>query len=248
MAETAMNGFELDRAIVSFYEANVGKYPNKQAVLIPVLMECQKRYGHITDQMAEAVSDLTRVAPSEVESVISFYTMLLEKPVGEYVIGLCCTWNCEHGGAGELVKHFEQKYGCRRGGIAADGLFTLLSVECLCDCHNAPSAQFLRFGDEFGAWWANNLTVEVFDRILDDLQAGKPDALRERLVRIDEKVNPPDDKKWVWIVTTNNQYPAWIEQAGVDYKVHDGFGKLADVRETNTQLYEEIKAALVKTG
>lgn len=243
-----MNGFELDSAIVAYHDANVGKYPNRQAVLIPVLMECQKRYGHITPEMAEAVSDLTRVPPSEVESVITFYTMLLEQPVGKWVIGLCCTFNCEHAGANALVKHFEQKYSCRRGDIAADGLYTLLSVECLCDCHNAPSAQFLKFDGEFDSWWANNLTVEVFDSILDDLQAGKPDALRERLVRIDEKVNPPDERKWVWIVTTNHQYPAWIEQAGADIKVHDGYGKLETVKEANAKLYEEIKAALVKTS
>jgi len=234
---------QLPEAIVEFIRVNQPKYPNQQAVLIPALMEVQKWYGHVAPEMARAVSEATGVAYAEVESVISFYTMLLERPTGRFVIGVCGTWNCEHAGAKQLVEHFKSKYGTGLNETTPDGLFTVALAECLCDCHNAPSAQFMKWGRDFSATWTNNMTVEVFDAILEDVAAGKQDALRERLVRLEDKPNPPDDNPWVWLVTTRNQYPAWIEGEGDALIVHDGFGKLEGIKQDNPQFHQEIAAA-----
>jgi len=235
---------ELPEKVLEFINANRPRYPVAQAVLVPALMECQKYFGYISPEVANAVASALDLPYAEVESVVSFYTMLLERPQGKYMLGVCCTWNCESAGARNLVAHFEKKYGAGRGERAVEGLFTLDYVECLCDCHNAPSVQVLRLGEDFHAWWCNNLTVELFDAILNDLEAGKEDACRERLVRVDKKENPPDDKKWVWIVTTNNQYPAWIESKDGEILVHDAFGKLAGVKKDNPKLHAELQAAL----
>ena len=241
---TQVEAIQLPVEIEDFVKLNITKYPTAQAVLIPALMECQKRYGQITPAIALAISDLTGVAYAEVESVVTFYTMLLEQETGKYVLSVCITWNCEDAGADALVEHFKQRYGCGMAEVTKDGMFSIYHVECLTDCHNAPSLQFLRWGSDFKASWSNNLSVGMFDTILDDLAAGKPDALRERLVRIDKKMNPPDDRQWVWIVTTNNQYPAWIEGSGDSLVIHDGFGKLAGLKESNGMLHEEIVSAL----
>ncbi len=235
---------ELPEQIREFIRVNTPRYPNARAVLVPALMECQKYFGYVSPEVAAAVAAETGVPFAEVESVVSFYTMLFEKPLGKYFFGVCCTWNCEHGGAHKLTEHFLQKYGGHAGDVVADGLFTIDHVECLCDCHNAPSVQILKIGADFEAAWANNLTVELFDKILEELKAGAPDALRERLVRIEEKLNPPDKERWVWIVTTNNQYPAWIERKDGELAVHDGYGKLGGVKQSNPKLFAELQAAL----
>lgn len=241
---TQIEALKLPVEIEDFVKENLPKYPTAKAVLIPALMECQKWYGQITPAIALAISDLTGVPSPEVESVVSFYTMLLEKETGKYVLSICCTWNCEDAGAVDLVAHFKQKYSCGLGEVTKDGLFSMYQVECLADCHNAPSVQFLKWGREFKGSWTNNLTVELFDTILEDIAAGKPDSLRERLVRIDAKQNPPDDKQWVWIVTTNNQYAAWIEGSGDGLIIHDGFGKLGRLKQSNSVLHGEIVKAL----
>lgn len=239
---------ELPEEIRQFIRANAPRYPTPRAVLVPALMECQKRFGHISSAVAAAVAAETGLPFAEVQSVVSFYTMLAEKPVGTYFIGVCCTWNCEHAGAHDLVEHFLRKYGGRTGDVVADGLFTIDYVECLCDCHNAPSVQILKPGPDFQAAWCNNLTVELFDAILEELKAGKEDALRERLVRVEPKLNPPDDKRWVWIVTTNNQYAAWIERKDGEMIVHDALGKLGGVKQGNPKLFAELQTALKGPG
>ena len=244
MATLELNSIELPERIRNFIAERRPQYPNPTAVLIPALMECQKYYGKVTPEAAKAVSDELGVPYAEVQSVVSFYTMLLRQPVGEYVISLCRTWNCSHGGTPDLTEHFVRKYGTKVGEVTPNGKFTLMHVECLADCHNAPSSQFLRFGGDFEVRWCNNLTIELFDQVLEDIENGVPDALRERLVRVEDKPNPPDDKKWVWIVTTNNQYPAWVEDAAGGYTVHDGYGKLAGIKESNPKLHAELQVAL----
>ena len=244
MATLELSRIELPEQIKQFVEQRRGRYPSVKALLVPTLMECQKYYGSVAPEAALAVSELLGLPYAEVQSVVSFYTMLLRKPVGKYVIGVCRTWNCQHAGARGLIEHFCERYSCEAGEIVKDGLFTLLEVECLCDCSNAPSAQFIKAGHEFKSWWCNNLTPQVFDAVLTELEQGKEDALRERLVRVEAKANPPDDKRWVWIVTTNNQYPAWVEQKDGEYIAHDGYGKLGSVKTENPKLHAELQGAL----
>jgi len=244
MALVDVRAAKLPDSIRQFISANIPRYPTPRAVLVPALMECQKYYGCVTPEVSAAVAAETGLPYAEVQSVVSFYAMLYERPLGKYFIGVCCTWNCEHAGARELMAHFEKKYGGRRGEVAGEGMFTIEYVECLCDCHNAPSVQVLKPGPEFSAAWCNNLTVELFDAMLGDLAAGTEDALRERLVRVEEKLNPPDERRWVWIVTTNNQYAAWAERKDGEWLVHDGQGKLVGVKERNPKLHAELQRAL----
>ena len=235
---------ELPEQIRRSIEESLPHYPTPKAALVPALMECQKCFGCVTPEVAQAVAELTGVPYAEVASVVSFYTMILTKPVGQYVLGVCRTWNCEHAGARELIERFERKFGARPGETAARGLFTLIEVECLCDCGNAPSVQVVKPGRQFRCWWLNNLTPDLFEQVLDEAAKDGDDAWRERLVRIEEKANPPDDKRWIWLVTTNNQYPAWIQWIEGKYAIFDAYGKLRDVERRNPDLFLELQEAL----
>jgi NADH-quinone oxidoreductase subunit E len=244
MAILELNKVDLPEQIRKFIADRRAQYPEAKALLVPALMECQKYYGQVTPEVARAVGDELALPYAEVQSVLSFYTMLSRQPTGEYVVALCRTWNCEHAGSIDLAEHFQLRFGVEPGETTADGKFTLLLAECLTDCHNAPSSQFYARGENFQATWVNNLTVELFDAVLDAVIAGEPDALRERFVRLDQKVNPPDERRWIWLVTTRNQYPAWVEEAGGEYLVHDAYGKLNDLQASNPKLFAELQAAL----
>jgi NADH:ubiquinone oxidoreductase subunit E len=238
----------LPEAVVQFYKARRPHYPTNKALLVPVLMECQKQLGSISEETQRAVAQLLGVTRGEVQSVLSFYVMLLEQPSGRYLIGVCDTWNCEAAGAHGLVHSFCHREGVELLGVTGDGLFTIMEMECYCDCHNAPSLQFMRRGDsadgDFRFWWVNNVTPEIFKQICDDVRREGDAGLRERLVRVEKKQNPPDDRLWVWLVTTNNQYPCWVENKGGEFIVHDGFAKLAGLKERNPKLHSELQAAL----
>jgi len=235
---------ELPQQILDFVKDKLPHYPTARAVLIPTLMECQKYWGYISPEVAQGVSNLLKVPYGEVQSCISFYTMLHTRPTGKYIIGACRTLNCELGGAQELIEHFFSRYNVEATEVTEDGNFMLYEVECLCDCHNAPSFQFLKAGKDFTPYWVNNLTQPLFDTILDELAAGKEDALRERLVRVEEKQTKPDDRNWVWIVTTNNHYPAYWEKGIDGIVIHDAFGKFVNLKTENAKLYEEITKAI----
>jgi NADH-quinone oxidoreductase subunit E len=242
MATLELHKQDLPERIAAWVAERRELYPTARALLIPALMECQKHYGCVPTEAALAVAELLGVPYPEVESVISFYTMLLEKPLGKYVVALCCTYNCELGGAKPLFQHYTDAYG-PLGEVCADGLLTCLSVECLCDCHNAPSAQVLKAGREFKVWWLNNLTPEIFKTVLAELKTKGDAALRERLVRIDTKANPPDERQWVWLVTTRNQYPCVVNADGT---LVDALGKLGDYAKENPELALEIAKALTE--
>ena len=240
MATLELSKQELPEQITAWVKERLPRYPTSRALVIPTLMECQKYFGHVTPEITMAVAELLGVPYSEAQAVHSFYTMILEKPLGKYVVALCCTYNCEMSGAKSLFKHYQDTYG-PLGEVCADGLLSCLSVECLCDCHNAPSAQVLKAGREFKVWWLNNLTPELFKTVLEELKTKGDAALRERLVRIEAKANPPDDRKWVWLVTTRNQYPCVVNADGT---LVDSFGKLGDYATENPELAQEIKSAL----
>jgi NADH:ubiquinone oxidoreductase subunit E len=244
MATLELSKMELPESIRQFVAEKRKQYPTVKGVLIPALMECQKHFGYVSPEMALALAQETDVPFAEVQAVVSFYTMFRDKATGKYILAVCCTWNCEHGGAHKLVELFERKYGVGIGETTKDGLFTMLEVECLADCHNAPSMQVYRTGEDFAAFWCNNLTPLLFEIILNAIEAGEEDALRERLVRVDEKVNPPADGRWIWLVTTHNQYPAKVDFRNGEYHVHDSYGKLGDVKANNPKLYAELQAAL----
>ena len=105
---------------------------------------------------------------------------------GRRVPGSVCTnIACMLRGAYELLEHAEEHLGIRAGGTTADGIFTLEEAECLADCGRAPCLQVNHrfFGD---------VTDEDFDRLTDDLVAG----------RLDDDVPQPRDagadpaKRW----------------------------------------------------
>jgi len=237
---------ELPEQIHSFVKERLSQYPTQRALLIPVLMECQKYYGYISPEAAQAVGNLLSVPYGEVQSCISFYTMLFTQPTGKYIFGVCRTLNCELEGALDLVHNFEHKFNTPLGEPTPDGLFTMYEVECLCDCHNAPSIQVIKSGKDFQVWWLNNVTQTVLDTVMGEIRAGQEDALRERLVRVVNKEHAPDERRWVWIVTTVCQYPVWIEQKDNEFIPHDGYGKLDGLKQREPKLWAEIQEALKK--
>jgi NADH-quinone oxidoreductase subunit E len=88
------------------------------------------------------------------------------EPVGKYYIQLCGTTPCMLSGSDDLIKVLERRVGPQRK-VTADGLFSWLEVECLGACCNAPMVQI---NDDY----YEDLTAENFEKLLDDLAAGRP--------------------------------------------------------------------------
>ena len=79
----------------------------------------------------------------QVYEVATFYTMFNRAHVGKYFIQLCGTTPCMACGAEEIRQTIEDHLGIKNGETTDDHLFTLLEVECLGACVNAPMIQVL---------------------------------------------------------------------------------------------------------
>jgi NADH-quinone oxidoreductase E subunit len=122
-------------------EEIVARYPDRKASLLPILWITQREYGYISLQAMEYVADLIDVPPSQVYSVVSFYTMYKPKPLGRYVIQICTGISCSLRGVDGLVWILKERLGVELGGTTPDGIFTLQGVECLALCDKAPCLQ-----------------------------------------------------------------------------------------------------------
>jgi NADH dehydrogenase (ubiquinone) flavoprotein 2 len=106
------------------------------------------------------VAQICEVAPARVYEVASFYTMFNRNPVGKYFIQLCGTTPCMVCGSEDIKNAITKHLGIKEGGTTPDGMFTLLEVECLGACANAP---MLQLNDDYYECLTPKTTVELLE-------------------------------------------------------------------------------------
>lgn len=129
----------LTKDILDEIEHEAGLYETRQAACIDALKIVQKHHRWVSD---EAVGDIARVlemSPDAVDSVATFYNGIYRRPVGRHVILVCNSVSCWVMGYEKLRAGLQEKLGIQLGQTTADGRFTLLPIQCLGDCDNAPS-------------------------------------------------------------------------------------------------------------
>jgi len=141
----------------------VGRYPKKDAAMLPVLYLAQREFGYLSPEAIEYVAELMDVSPARVYGVVTFYTMLNMKPIGKYHIQVCRTLPCALVGAEKITTLLKSKLGLQAGETTPDGKFTLSEVECLASCGTGPMMQI---NDDY----YENLSKEKVEEILKNLK------------------------------------------------------------------------------
>ena len=141
----------------------VSLYPRKRSALIPMLLLAQKEDGYIKPAAIDYVARYLDLNPSEVDSIMSFYTLLRRRPVGKYHIMICTNLSCLLRGSDEIEACVKRELGVSLGEVTADGLFSAIEFECLASCTTAPVIQI---NGEF----YENLDVRKTEEILDELR------------------------------------------------------------------------------
>ena len=139
------------------------KYPNnyRQAAMIPLLDLAQRQHGGWLPLAAmDKVAQLCHIAPVRVYEVASFYTMFNRTPVGKYFLQVCGTTPCMICGSEEIMRTIEGHLGIKNGETTKDGYFTLLEVECLGACANAPMVQI---NDDYYECLSKETMIEILD-------------------------------------------------------------------------------------
>ena len=149
---------------------HIAKYPQRRqaSAVLPLLWIAQGQHGGWLPRAAmDYVAEILGMAPIRVYEVATFYTMFNLRPVGRYLLQACTTTPCWLRGSDEVVEACERKLGIGVGGTTPDGLFSLVEVECLGACVNAP---ILQVNDDF----YEDLDGPSTEALLDALRDGKP--------------------------------------------------------------------------
>ena len=151
-----------DRSMEAQIRGILKRYPDPGAALLPVLWLCQDRWGWISPGIMEAIGQRLDLSPAFIEGVVSFYTMYQRQPPGKYLLQVCTTLSCQLCDTSKLVAHLKKRLGIDFGDTTKDGLFTLIDVQCLGACGEAPVIQI-------NSDYHTELTVDKLDGILDAL-------------------------------------------------------------------------------
>lgn len=158
-------------------KANIAKYPKgrQKSATMPLLDLAQRQVaeegakanpaygGWIPRAAMDHIAEILDLPPAKVYEVASFYSMYNMAPVGKYLVQMCTTTPCWLCGSDAILKAAEEKLGIKMWETTKDGYFTLMEVECLGACVNAPMVQI---NDDY----YEDLTPESMKEILDLLQ------------------------------------------------------------------------------
>jgi len=161
--------FDFDEEHWEEAKKHIAKYPPqyKKSAVIPLLDLAQRQNGGWLPLSAmNKVAKILEMKNIEVYEVATFYSMFNRVKVGKIFLQICTTTPCMVNGAYEILKVIEDHLGIHPGQTTDDGLFTLVEVECLGACVNAPMMQI-------GDYYYEDLTPETTRELLDKLKAGE---------------------------------------------------------------------------
>mgnify|MGYP006189385735 CR=1 FL=1 len=148
----------------------IRKYPSsrQQSAVIPLLDLAQRQNsGWLSKTAIEKIAETLSMSYIRVLEVATFYSMFNLEPVGDNFVQICRTTPCWLRGSDKLVKVAKKVSNTNLGEISNDKNFTVVEVECLGACCNAPMVQI---NDDY----YEDLDEDSFKKILTDLKNSKP--------------------------------------------------------------------------
>jgi NADH-quinone oxidoreductase subunit F len=140
------------------------RYPVKRSALVPMLLYAQDAFGHISDEMIAEIARRLDLNALQVTETLVYYSMLRRQPAGRCHVQVCTNIACMLRGGYDLWEHAKKRLGIGHKQTTPDGQFSLEEVECIGACTGAPAVQV-------NYDFYENLSVELFDKILDQLAA-----------------------------------------------------------------------------
>ncbi|KAG8737344.1 hypothetical protein FRC12_017185, partial [Ceratobasidium sp. 428] len=142
--------FEFTPENLKIAQSTIAKYPPqyKKAAVIPLLDLGQRQNkGWTSISVMNYIANLLEMPPMRVYEVATFYTMFNREPIGVNFVQVCTTTPCMLRGAYDILETVQSHLGgIKVGDTTKDGKFTLIEVECLGACSNAP---MLAMNDDF---------------------------------------------------------------------------------------------------
>lgn len=160
-----------------FNEANLAKaqriiknYPagQQRSAILPLLDLAQRQAeGWLPHVAIEYVAKFLDMPFIRAYEIATFYSMFNLKPVGKHHIQVCTTTPCWLRNSDQIIKTCEDRLGIKCGEVTHNQQFSLVEVECLGACVNAPVVQI---NDDY----FEDLTPEIMADLIDKLKNEPP--------------------------------------------------------------------------
>jgi len=150
-------------------KAILSKYPPEfsRSAIMPLLFLAQRGNGNVNKEQITEIASLVGVTPTEVASVVGFYTLFHDEPGGRYRIQVCTDLPCLMRGADEFLEQLCENIGIKVGETTPDGLIEIEEVKCLAGCHRAPMFQVQAHD---GISYHENQTVKTALAVIEKLK------------------------------------------------------------------------------
>ena len=173
IAENQPEAFAFTAESEAEIKQQLAKYPDgRQASAVKSLLYIAQRQhdNWIPMKAIEAIAERLDMPEMRVLEVASFYTMFNLKPVGKWYLQVCGTTPCMLRGSDDVSRCIKDKLNITSGQTSDCGKFSLLEVECLGACVNAP---ILQVNDDF----YEDMDYQSTANLLTALEADNPPAV-----------------------------------------------------------------------
>ena len=165
---TKITDFIFDKKNLSLAAEIIKKYPTegKRSAILPLLDLAQRQNGGwLSVSAIEYVANMLEIPYMRAYEVATFYTMFNLKPVGKYHVQVCTTTPCWLRGSDNIMKICEKKLGIKSGELTSNKQFSLIEIECLGACVNAPVVQI---NDDYYEDLTEKKIANIIDKFQDD--------------------------------------------------------------------------------
>ncbi len=116
------------------------KFKHDRTRLMDIVNELQRTLGCVSTEAVDLLASELDTPRVEVESLVSFYAFLSDKPSGKVIIRLCGDVIDWMQGEHEVAAAFSEELGLKIGQCSQDGMFCLIETPCIGMSDQAPAA------------------------------------------------------------------------------------------------------------
>ncbi|CAK1602116.1 unnamed protein product [Parnassius mnemosyne] len=159
--------FEFTEANLTRLKALIQNYPEgaQRSALGAALDIVQRQIGWIPISAMHKVAEILSIPRMRVYEYATFYTMAKRRYRGKFNIKVCVTTPCMIRGSDEILQAVEDATKCVEGGLSADGMFGVDTVQCQGACVHAP---LLVVDDDY----FEDVTINDVYKIIQTLRCG----------------------------------------------------------------------------
>ena len=120
-------------------ESIADRYPMRASAIMPLLHFIQGRKKALTEEDLVFVAELLEIPHVRAFEVATYYTMFFTRPMVRHLVQVCRSMSCSVNGSDETLQAIRSELGIEVGQTTSDGIFSLVEVECIGACDQAPA-------------------------------------------------------------------------------------------------------------